>query len=247
MTDGSEYLVPRGNTSGRDRKLHTDEDCQAVRAATVVREATDEDVHRYEECALCTGDYDPSGVDHSYHERARAADPDPPGGWDFDPEWSTGRRANPGGGRAVRFRTRSHGRCAGDGGSSGHAGREVIRHHDGNSERHVSVHRLALYAWTAVDLEDLWLVGPEERTGDPRTEKVEAHHDIPIPWLNTEWNLEWKDKDDHSRVEARRKARDRAGRFTGRSGPGREDPPDGACGVGGRGEGGRPPRDPRRR
>lgn len=103
---------------------------------------------------------------------------------------------------AVRFRTRSY------------DGKEVIRHHDGEKERWVYVHRLAMYAWSPeLELEDLWTAPPGERTADPRTQKLEVHHDIPIGWLNAEWNLEWLDGNGHGRVESARRRRGPDGRY----------------------------------
>lgn len=123
-------------------------------------------------------------------------------------------------GNSVRFRTRSHGRRAGDGGHSGHGGREVIRHNNGEDDTHVYVHRLTLYAWSPeLDIEDLWAAPEDERTSDPRTDKMEAHHICPVPWLNAEWNLEWQAPDDHSRIESTRRERGADGAYAGLRAP----------------------------
>lgn len=78
--DGHAYLVVRGAGAGRDRKLHTSEGCVSIQDANNYEEATDEEVRRYGLCDLCTGNYDSSGVDHSYHLIASALDPDTIGG-----------------------------------------------------------------------------------------------------------------------------------------------------------------------
>lgn len=95
-------------------------------------------------------------------------------------------------------------------------GKERIRHYDGERERYVYVHRLALYAWSPeMDLDDLWALPEDERSSDPRTDKMGVHHVIPIAWLNTESNLEWKEPDEHGRIESTRREREADGAYAG--------------------------------
>lgn len=126
------------------------------------------------------------------------------------------RRAEFGEGNSVRFRTRGHHGAAGDGGHSGHAGREIVRHRCDGKDHWVNIARLSLFAWSPdMSLEDLWAVPEEDRTSDPRTDKVAVHHWMPVPWLNAEWNLEWQHPDDHGRVESERRERDADGNYAG--------------------------------
>ena len=93
-------------------------------------------------------------------------------------------------------------------------GRERIRHHDGQKEVYVYVHRLAAYAWAPdLEFESLWAAPEGERTGDPRTGKLGVHHATPIAWLNAEWNLEWKRPGEHGRIESGRRERDAGGAY----------------------------------
>jgi len=80
-------------------------------------------------------------------------------------------------------------------------GRERLRHYDGQQEQYVYVHRLVLHAW------------------DPNFNKLcngdrwHVHHVVPVPWLNTETNLEWHDADSHGQIEASRRRRADSGGF----------------------------------
>ena len=137
----------------------------------------------------------------------------------IDPVWRRARVHEPETGNTVRFRTRSAGSRAGTS-RDGHAGREVIRHNDGEKDHQVYVHRLAAFAWSpGMTMDDLYAVPPDEQSDDPRTGKMEVHHKIPIPWLNTEDNLEWVNPDEHSRVESGRKERGPDGAYAGRRAP----------------------------
>jgi len=61
----------------------------------------------------------------------------------------------------------------------------------------VSVHRLAAVAWSGFETV---------------TDK-HVHHKQPIPWLNTEWNLDIMNDGEHKSLHARSRARDSQGRF----------------------------------
>lgn len=67
-------------------------------------------------------------------------------------------------------------------------GYERWEHFHRGTRATVYVHRLAGVAWGVID---------------SIYDEQHVHHPIPIPWLNTEWNLEGVPPDEHNSISGR--------------------------------------------